>query len=222
MACRLIHKALTGAKARRSERVDRRLLNDAWEALEESWIEFEGIKAFSPDPLTRQDDVVRFADGWVSVLSDQSCNQVLSLTPTFKKRIFAFHAHNVIRESLEHRAHVLTRDRESAQLIDLGIAENQPHSRDQYILEIQQLRTIARAKCDHMLQEIVGIIKQHVKTNFFEWDASLVRGKLFPQSSIDSPRLRGNNWLQTAPTMQQCCWRKRTGATATSHVVWKP
>lgn len=89
-----------------------------------------------------------------------------------------FEAHNVIRESLEHRAHILTQDRHKAQLMDLSIAEKPLNDRDQNILEIQHLRSIARAKCDHILREIVGIVKQHINTSFFEWDASLVRGKL--------------------------------------------
>ncbi|KAJ9108955.1 hypothetical protein QFC21_000277 [Naganishia friedmannii] len=172
IACRLVHKALTGTKARRSERVDRQLLSDAWEALEESWIEFESIKSFSPGPLTRQDDVVRFADGW---------------------KIFMFEAHNVIRESLEHRAHILIENRASAQLMDLSIAQTQPHSRDQNILEIQHLRSIARAKCDHILREIVGIVKRHVNTNFFEWDASLVRDGTYYAAMLLAERSGSDN-----------------------------
>jgi hypothetical protein len=66
MACRLIHKALTGAKARRSESVDRHLLHAAWDILDQTWSEFDAMKAFIPGPFTRHEDIVRFADGWVS------------------------------------------------------------------------------------------------------------------------------------------------------------
>ena len=65
MACRLIHKALTGAKARRSEHVDSVLLHAAWEILQEAWTELEAIKAYSPGRHPRE-DLCRFADGWVS------------------------------------------------------------------------------------------------------------------------------------------------------------
>lgn len=67
MACRLIHKALTGAKARRSEHVDRHLLYAAWDILDQTWSEFDAMKAFVPGPFTRHEDIVRFADGWVSL-----------------------------------------------------------------------------------------------------------------------------------------------------------
>lgn len=72
MACRLVHKALTGSRARRSERVNRRLLNEAWEALEESWVEFDGIKRFSPGPNSTGEEMNRFADGWVRVVPPSS------------------------------------------------------------------------------------------------------------------------------------------------------
>lgn len=65
IACRLVHKALTGARARRSEKVDRIRLNAAWEALEESWVEFDGIRRFSPGHI-QDENIIRFADGWVS------------------------------------------------------------------------------------------------------------------------------------------------------------
>ncbi|KAJ9097370.1 hypothetical protein QFC19_006839 [Naganishia cerealis] len=171
----LVHKALTGAKARRRERVDRKLLNDAWEALEESWIEFDNMKTFSPGPLSRPDDVIKFADGWVSY----GINLQERLSAHFEsdiQKIFMFEAHNVIRESLEHRANILANDRDSARLMDLGMAETQGNSHDQILSEIQHLRSIARAKCDYVLREIASIVKQHINTTFFEWDASLVRG----------------------------------------------
>lgn len=68
MACRLIHKALTGAKARRSDRVNKLWMEDAWEALERCWEEFESIREDTPPSYLKQEDVIRFADGWVSEL----------------------------------------------------------------------------------------------------------------------------------------------------------
>jgi hypothetical protein len=67
VACRLIHKALTGPKARRQERVNKKLMNDAWEALECCWEEFESLRYDAPaNNFLQQDDIIRFADGWVS------------------------------------------------------------------------------------------------------------------------------------------------------------
>lgn len=88
-----------------------------------------------------------------------------------------FEAHNVIRESLEHRLQSLERKgREAAQFEDLSI-DSSWKTETQALHEIRNLRDIARAKCDQLVREIAGIIKQHLHTPFFEWDASLVRGK---------------------------------------------
>ncbi len=65
MACRIIHKALTGPRARRAP-VDGALLGEAWEALETCWEEFEAIKyAAAANAYNHQDEIIRFADGWV-------------------------------------------------------------------------------------------------------------------------------------------------------------
>lgn len=47
-ACRQIHAALTGPKAKRKEDVNERGLKDAWEALGRSWEEFEGLRHVGP------------------------------------------------------------------------------------------------------------------------------------------------------------------------------
>ncbi|KAG7531622.1 hypothetical protein FFLO_04206 [Filobasidium floriforme] len=154
VACRLIHKALTGPKARKRERVDKRLMNDAWEALESCWEEFEAIRAEPPGTFLQKDDIIRFADGW---------------------RIFMFEAHNVIRESLEHRcAHLVPRP-EGAFLTELSLSAEETDPRIQIHREIKHLHDIARAKCEQLTRLIVDIVKMHINTSFFEWDASLVR-----------------------------------------------
>jgi hypothetical protein len=152
-------------------------LNEAWEALEESWVEFDGIKRFSPGHLP-DENIVRFADGWVSPIFMPVKATSLSSIDLRSQKIFMFEAHNVIRESLEHRLQSLeTKAREAAQFEDLSMDSNwKPET--QALYEIRNLRDIARAKCDHLVKEIAGIIKQHLYTSFFEWDASLVRGKL--------------------------------------------
>lgn len=68
-ACRLIHESLTSAKARRVEKVNCELLNKAWQALEECWVELESLPKLSPPPMFQPDDVVRFADGWVRAVN---------------------------------------------------------------------------------------------------------------------------------------------------------
>lgn len=68
LACRLINRALTGPSARRSKVVNGNWVKEAWEALERSWEEFEALK-YAPEATTvysTMDDVIRFADGWVS------------------------------------------------------------------------------------------------------------------------------------------------------------
>ncbi|KAJ9105907.1 hypothetical protein QFC20_004144 [Naganishia adeliensis] len=163
IACRLVHKALTGARARRSETVDRERLNEAWEALEESWVEFDDIKRFSPGHIP-DENRIRFADGW---------------------KIFMFEAHNVIRESLEHRLQSLqSKAREAAQFEDLSMDNRTRNAETQALFEIRNLRDIAWAKCDHLVKEIASVIKQHLHTPFFEWDASLVRDGIYYVASL--------------------------------------
>jgi hypothetical protein len=92
------------------------------------------------------------------------------------QRIFMFEAHNVIRESLEHRcAHLVPRP-EAAFLTELSLSAEETDPRNQTHNEIQHLHDIARAKCEHLTRQIVEIVKMHINTSFFEWDASLVRG----------------------------------------------
>lgn len=90
-----------------------------------------------------------------------------------------FEAHNVIRESLEHRMQILnSKARAAAQFRDLSMEDETPGAVTQIFLEVRNLRDIAIAKCDHLVKEIAGIVKEHLQTPFFEWDASLVRGEL--------------------------------------------
>lgn len=87
-----------------------------------------------------------------------------------------FEAHNVIRESLEHRVSHHVPKPSSAFLMDLmPTSSNDPTAENQR--DVAKLYDIAKAKCDHMTRQIVDIAKMHVNTNFFEWDASLVRGE---------------------------------------------
>lgn len=88
-----------------------------------------------------------------------------------------FEAHNVIRESLEHRcAHLVPRP-EGAFLTELSLSAEETDPRIQIHRQIQHLHDIARSKCEQLTRLIVDIVKMHINTSFFEWDASLVRGE---------------------------------------------
>lgn len=88
-----------------------------------------------------------------------------------------FEAHNVIRESLENRcSHFVPKPRE-AFLTDLSISSEETDARALLHAETKRLHEIARAKCDQLTRQIVDIVRTHINTTFFEWDASLVRGE---------------------------------------------
>jgi len=93
------------------------------------------------------------------------------------QRIFMFEAHNVIRESLEHRCVHLVPRPQGAFLTELSLSAEETDPRVQMHNEIQHLHDIARAKCEQLTRRIVDIVKMHINTSFFEWDASLVRGQ---------------------------------------------
>lgn len=71
IACRLIHRALTGPRARKRETVDPALLHEAWEALEKCWEEFEAIRWSEATTGVREEELIRFADGWVSWMTPE-------------------------------------------------------------------------------------------------------------------------------------------------------
>jgi hypothetical protein len=69
LACRRIHAVLSSSKARKRDLPDVEQLHVIWESLEQSWEEFENLKSEpAATPFRERDEVMRFADGWVSVL----------------------------------------------------------------------------------------------------------------------------------------------------------
>lgn len=154
MACRLIHKALTGPKARRREQVSKSAMYTAWEALEQCWLEFDAIALAEPNPPLQREDIVRFSDGW---------------------KIFMFEAHNICREMLAHRLeHHITLPKPESFLSDLSMRDTQSESSANRKV-IEQLHEIAKAKCKDLTGQILEIIRKHVGSTFFRFDASLVR-----------------------------------------------
>jgi len=63
-ACRLVHSAVTGPKARASSKIDGKKLEAAWEALQTSWEEFESLRGISRAGIVGAEEKIRFVDGW--------------------------------------------------------------------------------------------------------------------------------------------------------------
>lgn len=85
-----------------------------------------------------------------------------------------FEAHNVVRESLEHRMRILQANDSTDYR---GPDTSRADYKRQIAFEVQTLRDIARTKCENVVKEITAIVKRHLHSPFFEWDASLVRGE---------------------------------------------
>lgn len=63
-ACRKVHAALTGPKARAAKRLDGKKLEETWEALALCWEEFEGLRSIQRTDHVSTEDTTRFVDGW--------------------------------------------------------------------------------------------------------------------------------------------------------------
>lgn len=199
LACRLIHKALTGPKARRRETVDKQQMNEAWEALENCWNEFGEIGKEEPPSYLQREDVVRFSDGWVSPkcgplrahvadrrlsCSESSCTSVtVSKRPHFREESTLTLSVDVIRESLEHRVKHQVPKPAEAFLVDLSLSSEDADGTQQMHRDVQTLHRIAQDKCEKLTRQIVEIVKAHQGTSFFEWDASLVRDGVYYAAS---------------------------------------
>ncbi|KAF8604613.1 hypothetical protein BDV93DRAFT_507541 [Ceratobasidium sp. AG-I] len=151
-ACRQIHAALTGPKAKRKEDVNERGLKDAWEALGRSWEEFEGLRHVGPVGIIQTEDTERFVNGW---------------------QIFIFECHNIIRESLKQRMIEHRRTRDAAFVIDPEVAH------EPLLAKLTRLHSIAEGKCHDVAGQIVTLIRRHLGSSFFQYDASLVRDGCF-------------------------------------------
>ena len=63
-ACRLVHSAVTGPKARAASKIDGKRLEAAWEALQRSWEEFESLRSITRAGIVGAEEKIRFVDGW--------------------------------------------------------------------------------------------------------------------------------------------------------------
>ncbi|KAG8746510.1 hypothetical protein FRC10_004644 [Ceratobasidium sp. 414] len=151
-ACRQIHAALTGPKAKRKEDVNEPGLKDAWEALGRSWEEFEGLRHVGPVGIIQTEDTERFVNGW---------------------QIFIFECHNIIRESLKQRMIEHRRTRDAAFVVDPEV------NHEPLLAKLTRLHSIAEGKCHDVAGQIVTLIRRHLGSSFFQYDASLVRDGCF-------------------------------------------
>ncbi|WWC89458.1 uncharacterized protein L201_004382 [Kwoniella dendrophila CBS 6074] len=155
LACRKVNKALTGPAAKRRTAVNATLVKQAWEALESCWEDFDQLKyeatASSP-AYAQREEVIRFADGW---------------------KIFLFEAQNVIRTNLENRITKLAQAETTAFITESN--PSTPEAMHNDLVNAQHLLDIAKSKCEVQTRQIMEIVRRHVGTRFFEWDASLVR-----------------------------------------------
>ncbi|KAG8700973.1 hypothetical protein FRC09_005635 [Ceratobasidium sp. 395] len=124
-ACRQIHAALTGPKAKRKEDVNEPGLKDAWEALGRSWEEFEGLRHVGPVGIIQTEDTERFVNGW---------------------QIFIFECHNIIRESLKQRMIEHRRTRDAAFVVDPEVTH------EPLLAKLTRLHSIAEGKCQVRLE----------------------------------------------------------------------
>ncbi|KAH9998171.1 hypothetical protein BJV74DRAFT_825872 [Russula compacta] len=152
-ACRKVHSALTGPKARQQNEIEEKSLHEVWDALEKSWKDFDNLRMLGTSGNVHEEDVDRYIHGW---------------------QIFIFECLNVIREALKQRTVVHpTCDR------SLNIALPNSSPRSAQLDAATRLLKIADARCHEVVRRVVAIIRQHLGTPFFEYDASLVRDGCF-------------------------------------------
>ncbi|CDZ96900.1 hypothetical protein [Phaffia rhodozyma] len=156
LACRKIHSALTGPKARRKRDVDMGQMKQAWEVLEACSEEFDSLLADGVMlPNLRREDLERYCDGW---------------------KIFMFECHSVVREALLDRMRIL----EDSQGRVIDVSDPQAHiNQAECLKNIQRIHMIAEQKCSTLARTIVMIAKRHLGTQFFAYDASLVRDGIY-------------------------------------------
>ncbi|KAF8516906.1 hypothetical protein BU17DRAFT_20348, partial [Hysterangium stoloniferum] len=150
-ACRQINSALTGVRAQERQTIDETKLKQGWEAIENCWEEFESLRQLGLLGILTIEEADRFVDGW---------------------KIFIFECHNVIREFLKQRLLAVSEVGEGPYIID-------EQFKQAMFTSLQHLHTIAEAKCRDVVQHVVLLVRRHLGTSFFKYDASLVRDGCF-------------------------------------------
>ncbi|KZV93353.1 hypothetical protein EXIGLDRAFT_768129 [Exidia glandulosa HHB12029] len=161
-ACRKIHAALTGPRAKGKTDVDRGKLNDAWEALDTSYEELDTIiREIPPTELRSVEDISRFAHGW---------------------KIFIYECQNRILNGLEDKVRDLKQQPLTSHIEevidDADLARQESHYAN-ILRDNQHLVEIARSKCLNLAHEVAALVRQYLGSSFFEYDAALVRDGSF-------------------------------------------
>ena len=63
-ACRKVHSALTGPKARQQNEIEEKSLHEVWDALEKSWKDFDNLRMLGTSGNVHEEDVDRYIHGW--------------------------------------------------------------------------------------------------------------------------------------------------------------
>ena len=63
-ACRKVHLALTGPKARQQNEIEEQSLHEVWDALEKSWKDFDNLRMLGTSGNVHEEDVDRYVHGW--------------------------------------------------------------------------------------------------------------------------------------------------------------
>ncbi|KAG8808002.1 hypothetical protein FRC17_004179 [Serendipita sp. 399] len=153
-ACRKVHAALTGPKARAARRLDGQKLEDTWEALALCWEEFENLRPIQRSDYIKNEDSLRFVDGW---------------------QIFLFECYNVIQEKIRERLDSV----QAAQITEWDEDPDSPATVETLVRDLKKYLAIAETKCYDLLDHVVLLIRRHLGSSFFAYDASLVRDGCF-------------------------------------------
>ena len=63
-ACRKVHSALTGPKARQQNEIEEQSLHEVWDTLEKSWKDFDDLRMLGTSGNVHEEDVDRYIHGW--------------------------------------------------------------------------------------------------------------------------------------------------------------
>jgi len=63
-ACRKVHAALTGPKARQQNEIDEKSLHEVWAILDKSWKDFEDLRQLGTVGIVHEEDIERYINGW--------------------------------------------------------------------------------------------------------------------------------------------------------------
>jgi hypothetical protein len=124
-------------------------LQRAWGILDKAWSEI---------------DQIRSSDLSGSAFSPQEIEAYIA-----SWKIFMFECNNIIREALKQRL-------DKFGLITDRSLETPSHD---YRGVIQRLYSIAQSKCHYLVRTVGSLIKQHLGTSFFQYDAFQIRDGVF-------------------------------------------